>query len=284
MVRKSKLVIGLAVVALSAAVFLAYTGNAEPVVSPAQLPGGPEHAVVAVVVVVLAGSLLSGYLGAQEWERMGREAGLSAEEALLPISKPDLTGTVGGRPVRVRTYSEGGGKNSSSKTYTVVEAELDSPVDWAASLSLASEDGGPDFDIDIEPDEGLSQLDSMDTINVDDEFMVWGEVTEDRAREILSGDVRNAITTLGSDVWIGDVEESMRAAMFDAVTDASGGMSQTIAKGMLSAAGGSEESPTTDVKHRDRGLLVDGDELERRIDAVTAVAEAVERTSAATEQ
>jgi hypothetical protein len=68
----------------------------------------------------------------------------------------------------------------------------------------------------------------------------------------------------------------MRAELADAE-----GVGAKMAEGMLSLAGDGDSGPTTHVKYETRGMCLDADELQRRLDAVTAVAEAVDRTSAA---
>jgi hypothetical protein len=52
----------------------------------------------------------------------------------------------------------------------------------------------------------------------------------------------------------------------------------------MDMAGDPDDGPSRTVEQRGRGLLTDASELERRIEVVTTVADAVDGTTAATQQ
>lgn len=279
MVRTTKLAVAAVVILLSAGIVLGYTGNAEPYVSQSDLPGEPAYGFVAVFVLALGGATVAGYLDSRAWRRMGRKAGLPPDGRISLFPNPDggnrqllgvphLTGTVQGRSVRARTYTTGGGRNRSSKTYTVVEADLETPVQWSAMFGVATGDWG----------QGIDGLDAMESNTIDGEFTVWGEIPEDLARDLLTPAVRDALRTLDDGVSVGDIREATAGAMLDSIPEDSGSVSHKLARGMLGAAmDGDGDSPSTVVVNKQRGLLTDPDELERRVAAVVALAESVER-------
>lgn len=275
MVRASKLLIGASVVGASAVVGLAYTGNAAPVLTQSDLPGGPPVGFGAIFVLVFAGLLLSSYLDSRAWKRTGREVGLTPAGGVTLLSQPELTGTIRGRPVRAHTdtvNTGGGDGGGSSQTYTVIETDLQTPVEWSATFH--PESGG-------ELPEELADIGSHQWTTVGD-IAVFGDVAEDHARAVLDGAVQRALTAQEGDVSVGDREQNLRQAMLETLDDGSGGgMAQSLAKGMLSIGLDEEAAtgPSRKIEQRKRGLLVDSAKLERRIEAVAAVADAVERTT-----
>lgn len=72
----------------------------------------------------------------------------------------------------------------------------------------------------------------------------------------------------------------MISAMAESLPEETETMGQSLAAGMLSTAEEGDGGPTTDVVHRDRDSPQNGDELRRRVEAVTAVANAVDRVDA----
>jgi hypothetical protein len=72
--------------------------------------------------------------------------------------------------------------------------------------------------------------------------------------------------------------------MQEALEGDDGGMLGSLAGGMLTMGEDVDEGPSRTVEHRGRGLLTDASELERRIDIVTTVADAVDSTTAAAQQ
>lgn len=271
MVRTSKAVVGLIVVGSVGALFLAYSGTAAPYVAPSQLPGTMGHAIAAAVGIAVGGLLVSRYLDRRAWKRTGRAAGLSPEGGGL-LGRPDLTGTVRGYPVRVHTYSARGGHNDTSKTFTVVGTDLDDPVDWRAMVAHSSEEETAD----------LGEIGGNRWIEVDGEFGVWGPVSEAFARTLLTDEVRDALTALDGGVAVGDVDQQVVGAMRESIPDGADSMAAGIAQGMLEAATDvAGDGPAKRITVEDRGLLLDAAELERRVAAVTALREAVERTETA---
>lgn len=282
MVRVSKVGLWGVVVLASAGIGLAYAGMAEPYVSQSQLPGNPGLALVAVVVLFLGGAVVSGFLDRWAWKRTGRRAGLSpAGFQLLKnppngnrelVGNPDLVGTARGRSVTARTYNTGSNREGSSsrKTHTVVETELETPVDWTATFVPGGDGAAAEI-----PDFG-----STEARAVDDEFAVWGEVPDDVAEEVLSGPVRTALLDLESNVSVGNMGSHLLGSMREAVAGESG-MAASLAQGMLDAGSVDEPEGNTRVEHREEGILLDAEELEHRMEAVAAVAKSVERVEAA---
>jgi len=147
MLRVAKVAIGLLVAVLSGGIVLAYLGMAEPFVSPSHLLGNPVYGFAAIFV-------LSDHLDRRAWLRMGRQVGLEPEGGLLPTGKPGLTGGV-------RTFSSGGsGRNSSGTTDTVVETDLERPVEWPGMFGAGEEGMGSRA-----PDTG-----SVEPVSFDGEF------------------------------------------------------------------------------------------------------------------
>lgn len=269
MVRTSKLLVGLAVVVLSGGLVVAYTGVAAPTVSPAELPGSPLAGFVAAMAIVFAGFGLSSYLDRRAWKHVGQTVGLQSAGSLNPLTEPDMTGTVDGYPVRVRTYSTGGGSEGSNRTYTVVEATLRNAVEWSGMVGVR--DG---WDAAEMPDLGSTQAVTVDG------FVVWGDVSDAVAEDLLTQRVRNALTEVGRPVAIGETEQLVVGAMLEELPDEAESMGQTFAEGMLNLADDGDDGPTTHAEVRDQGVCLDERELERRIDAATTVADAVDRIGA----
>jgi hypothetical protein len=272
MVRVSKLLLALVVLVLSAGIGLAYTGTLEPLVSPTALPGSPPVALGAIFGVVLLGILVSGLLDRRAWRAAGSGVGLTAgggpQFAAGPPDRSDkatLTDTVDGRAVRARTYSTGGGQEGSSRTYTVMEAELGTPVDWHASFGVAAT-GAP-------ADPGIDAAKHQDIDGVG----VRGDVPEEVARAVLGRAVEDAVTDVEGPVSVGDVQANAVDDMLDELDGEADGLAGSVAEGMLNLASDGEAGPSRTVQHRTRGLVTDERELRRRLDAVTTVADAVDR-------
>lgn len=260
--------VGLGLVAVS-------VGLAEPRLSPTDLPGTQFQGVLAGFGVLLVGVMVSRVLDTVAWRRMGEQAGLTPERSfqlydnspegdgtLLP--KPALTGRVRGRDITVRTYSFGGGRDDQKATYTVVETDLETPVALTTMVAPAS-------------NPAIDHLPSVNTTGenwttIDDEVAVWGPVSEAQARELASGEVRDAVGELESGVVVGNVGAEIMSQMADAMPDDTGG-----AAGGLLDGSDDESNPSRKVSHKERTLLLDADALERRAQAVAVVADAVER-------
>jgi len=275
MVRPSKLALALVVIGVSVGIGLAYAGMIESIVTPEQLPGPPPVAGLAVFGVLVMGVFASGLLDRRAWKQLGANVGLTGGPRFEsgPPDKSDkgtLRGTVQGRPVRARTYSTGGGNTSSNKTFTVVEAELQRPVEWHAVFgSEAAPEETPD-----------NEMNAAQVQNVDG-MRVRGAVPEALAQDVLTPRVREAIASVEGPVAVGDMKANVVEDMMDQLDDAEG-LGGTIAKGMMSVATDGEEAGAShNVQHRARGIVTDEAVLERRIEAVTAVADAVDRGQSA---
>lgn len=274
-IRLSKLVLWLVVVVAGGGITAAYSGAAAPIVAPSSLPGAPVYAFPAVAAILVGGLAASASLDRRAWRRMGEKAGLSPESAglfenpsdgtreLLPA--PVLSGTVRGRPVRVRTYSTSSG-GSSNRTTTVVEADLERPVEWAAMLARES-DGGV---------ASIPDLGSMEVTAVDGEFSVVGDLPHSVAEELLDQRVRDALSVVDGGVAVGDVADAAVDAIRASLEGGDTSLLGDLADGVLGLVDDGDDGPSERVVHRSEGLLLDGEKLERRLDAVVAVAESVD--------
>ncbi len=284
MIRRAKLGLLLVVVLLASPVVAAYTGLGEPFVTPSMIPGTAIEGAVAVAGLAVVGLAVSVVMDRRSWTRAGRGAGLEPQGARLVgnppggdrelLPAPVLAGSVRGRGVRARTYtvSTGSGDTGSSTTYTAVETELSTPVEWTGLFAAGTD----------APFEDLAQLGSLESTTVDGGYAVAGEVTEDVARAVLDDQrVREALDAAEGPVAVGDVTGAIVAAMSDSL-DGSGGMAGSLAQGMLSLADDGDAGPSEWVRFRSEGLLLDEAVLERRIEAVAAVAESVERAASST--
>lgn len=268
MIRASKLVIAAVVAGLAGGLLLTATGIAEPYVSASQLPLTRPQLIMAAFGLVFVGIFAAKYVDKRAWKQTGAAVGLTPDEITL-IARQDLTGTVAGRPVRAYTYSTGTGRSGGpSRTYTVVEAELTEPVEWTAMVGAEDDWGTAEV-----PDIGSSEAVTVDG------FVVWGDVPEAVAADLLTQRARNTLANFRAPISIGDTEQAMVGDMRAELDDAQG-VGATVAEGMLSLAGDGDSGPTTHVNYETRGVCLDADELQRRVDAVTTMAEAVDQTSA----
>ena len=109
-------------------------------------------------------------------------------------------------------------------------------------------------------------------------MQVRGAVPEAVARSVLTSRARDAIATVEGPVAVGDMKANAVDDMMDELDDAEG-LGGTIAKGMLSMAGGDGDAGASrNVEHRARGTVTDPAVLQRRIEAVTAVAAGVDQS------
>ncbi len=237
-------------------------GFTEPYLSASQLPGDPGQIFAGGVVAVILGAVVVQVLKVRSWRAAGREAGLSPGFGLL--RSPDVTGTVGGRPVRAYTHSvrKGGSGESGGRsvTYTNVEAELDGPADVGVVVTPAAGPSGSPLDVD---------LDEAQTAVSDDRLAAIGP--EDAAEAVISGRARQALLDLDEPglVFVGDGADALVGALPDTGGSMMGSLFETaIRKGVP----GDASTVTT----TDKGLEMDGDALRRRVEAVAAVADAFE--------
>lgn len=281
MARTAKILLWLVALPIAAVFFVTPLGIAEPYLSPSDIPLEPFQSILTAFGFLIAAIVLSSVLNILAWRKTGNAAGLRPDGTIALFSKPpggsrklvgspDLVGTVLGRAVRARTYKTGGGRHSSSTRYTVVETELETPVDWRAMMAPAVEE-----EMESMGDVGASQW----TV-IDDEVAIWGDLSEAEAREVLSSRARNALKGVEGGVTVGDVKQLALTQMAGAIPDGADSASANMAKGVLNMAGaGDAGGPSRRVVHREEGLLLDHEHLQRRAEAVSIVAESIERTS-----
>jgi hypothetical protein len=279
MVRTSKLALGAVVVLVCGGIGAGYAGAIPGIVSPAQLPGPPPTALALIVGVLVLAAVVSGIMDRQAWTRAGESLGLTAGGSRFHsqpgksggssiVGEPTLSGTAAGRPVRAWTYSTNRGGEGSSKTYTVVEAQLQQPVEWTATFGSDIEGAAPDHEIEAVQGRRVGDVG------------VRGGVPDEVAEAVVTGQVAEVVAGLEEPVTVGDVQSSAVSGMMDALDDADDSMGATFAKGMLSMADDGEDGLSRTVEVRTRGLVLDRDALRQRINAVTTVADAVDRASA----
>jgi hypothetical protein len=281
MVRRSKLGLWAIVVCMVAGIGLAYFGLIESLVSPTDLPGPTAVGPIAILGVGIVGLVSSQYLDKRAWKEAGKQVGLRADgqsqfsggpPMMARGKKPTLTGSVNGRPVRAWTYKTGQGEGVSTKTFTVVEAQLETPVEWHAAFGTPSAVDGPaDHPIDSANMQSIAGM------------QIRGDISEDLAREILTPRVNDAVSSVEGEVAVGNITANLMNDMQEALDGDDGGMLGSLADGMLDMAGDSGEGPSRTIEHRSRGLVTDASEFQRRIQAVTTVADAVDSITASSQ-
>lgn len=246
-----------------------YSGQAAPAVTPEQLPGRPFHGLVAGIAVALLGALFVTTRETAAWKAAGRRANLAPDGGGL-FGKPDLEGSVHGRPVRVRTTKRKTGSSdeggTSKTTYTIVEAALNRPAEEGLVVSPAS--GGRTVSTSasyrIEPEHADVK---------DDELAAVGG-PEDVARAVISGRAREPVAAVDDLVYVGDAAEALKNATGD-VSDS------RIASWIQSKAADRVPGDADAVSVETKGLVLDGDRLREQAEAVAAVAEAFEDATSA---
>lgn len=244
-----------------------YTGAAESIVPPSALPQSNAVMIGAPVLAIVLGTFVFLNRKSAAWKSMGRQAGLTPEGgSVLPIGEPTLSGTVDGRPVRVRKKSlKSGGtqEGSSQATYTVVEADLSAPAAEGVVIARGDPDATDQETFDV------GSL-SVRMTPVDGPF---GTVTgsEDLARDVLTDPVRDSLTALDSVgmVLVGAASETISQAVPDVGDSWLGGKMVEKVDEKLAGDSGT-------VTHQFRGTLLDGEELGHQVRAVSAVADAFE--------
>lgn len=246
---------------------VAYSGNAEPYVSAAQLPGGGPHMFGGIVASWVLGAIVVDRLKTRDWKATGRAAGLDPEGTGL-LGKPDLTGTAGGRTVRARTRKKktsGGGEGGSSKsTFTVVEADLAGAADRGVIVGHGDASGTVEFG-DV----------ATQATEVGDGIWAVGE-DEALARELIDRRSRDALRALAVDdgLLVGDAAGMMQSTLDEAVGDSRGG--SVFANALAGKATETMAGDAATVSLETKGLVLDAGTLERRAEAVAAVADAFE--------
>lgn len=259
------------------AVAVIYSGNAEPYVSASALPSPLYVTGIGTVALVLAGWLLVSRRLAGLWRAAGRSAGLEAASgsglsALGLGSKPDLTGTVRNRPVRIHTVSRKTGTNtegsSNRTTYTVAETELEAPAAPGFAILRQSPGTTSDGDVDL----GTA---SVQAVSIDDQFAAVAELSP-AATALVEGPARNQLLALdpGTVVLVGDATDPIESAVPELSGDSFLG---GLASDALTAA--MPTDPGT-VALQTKGTTLDADALRRRAEAVAATANEFETAAA----
>lgn len=243
-----------------------FSGRAAPLVTPEMLPvGGPIGMVVFAGGLLVVGGVVIALLKRRAWRRAGQRANLTPEGGGL-LEKPALVGTENGRTVRARTVKRqtgGGGESGSSKsTFTVVEADLDEP----AADGLVIGNGGEDI-----ADIGDMPVDlEADTVG---EFAVVG-TSEELARETLTTRAQNELhePSLLESVLVGNASDVLLEAVPDSDGLLTGALTDSIERKLRDEIAGDAGT----VRVETEGMLLDGEELDRQLTAVAAVADGFE--------
>lgn len=264
---------GCMVVSVGAVVVL-YSGQAEPFLSPSQLPAASP-------LVVFAGAAAVGLLGVgvvtvqetRSFRAAGRRAGLTQDGRGGLLGKPAFSGSVGGRTVRARTVKRKSGSSSrgstNTATFTVVEADLDRPAE--AGLLVCPADGGRMrgrlASIDIDPAHA----------DVADDRLAAVGGTEAVARAVVSGRARSALLELdGFDiVFVGNASDALEEALPDVSDSRLASWFEAAVTDRVPVPG-----DASTVAIETEGLVLDGDRLRRQVEAVAAVADAFEEAAA----
>ncbi|MFB6282602.1 MAG: hypothetical protein ABEK59_01525 [Halobacteria archaeon] len=215
--------------------------------------------------LMVLGALVLVLLKKRAWKRAGRRANLKPKGGGL-FSKPDLVGSLNGRKVRARTIKKktgSDGESSSNKsTFTVVEADLDESPEEGLVIGIG--DG-----------EGVSTAQDMpvdfDTGSVNG-FAVVGST--DIARETLTTRAENALRDpeLLDSVLVGNVAD----VLLEAVPESDGFILGKLTEGIEKAIRDGTLGESGKVRAETKGVILDSDELEEQIQAVSAVADGFE--------
>jgi hypothetical protein len=261
---------------VAGSIVLILSGNAEPYVSPAQLPiDGPLQMFGTAVVLIIAGVLLINQFEKRSWKRAGRHANLTPSGRSL-IGKPDLEGEIDGHTVRARTIkrktSSSGDEGSNKSTFTVIEAGLASHANDGLILGGAGDSGFESGPLSID-------LSTQGTTVADVTFLG----NEELGRDVVTARVSDALGE--SDqieaVFAGDTDE----ILLDAIPNPDGGIAGAIASKLQDGVKKRLPGGPGTVSTEQRGVVLDGAELQRQTAAVAAVADSFDRAveSTATE-
>lgn len=264
------------------------SGQAEPFLSPSDIPGGPGATfagmIVGVVVVIYGIDHLQAGVKGDEWEAAGRHAGLQPDGDGGIWSLPDLTGTIDGRAVRARIQKhriDSSNDNSPEIGFTVVEAELDGP---AADGLVAGIDGGT-----IEAPIGTLEFEDMvENVSVAEELtaveagdLVVVGTSEAAARAITDGSAGEAVRSLEklNLVYVGDasgVVASFTEARNEEIEEAGGSIFEYHVDNLVERVPADAATVTVETQ----GTIRNADELRRHVVAALAVADAFEEATA----
>lgn len=242
-------------------------GVTEPFVSTSELPEQELSVFVAMIVLAVAGGTATTYLGRRAWTAAGRSAGLTPEGGGLVGDRSDFTGTVRGRSVDVWTYEEstGHGEHKETHRYVVFEAALTRPLEDGFAVTVAT----------AESDSIAVNALPEPTVAEDPTFQGVGPTADRYADSVLSGQSLDALGALRSfgTFAVGDASGALVDALPDSVQSLLGSIPGTDAAADLERRGHADAST---VSHTVEGLIFEADEFERQVEAVVAVADAVE--------
>lgn len=249
-----------------AATVAVFSGNATPLVSPSAVPlDGPASLALFAGVPLVSGAVVIVALRKRAWRRAGQRAGLTPNGLNL-VGTPALVGTEDGRTVTGRTVSRKTGSSeggSGHTTYTVVEAELDSPASDRIIVGLTDES---------EFGEVATQVETTSVGG----YSVLTDAPE-RAENLLTGRTRTALEAPEEmeTVFVGDAAGLLLDSLPEAEGMIAGALTGAMESQMQEKFPGDAAMVTTQTK----GLLLDASELERQATAVAAVASEFEATA-----
>jgi hypothetical protein len=256
---------------------LVYAGAAEPYLSSPPPVFGPVDPLVIMVGGALGLRLAwpPRFLRSRYWRATAAEADLSVEEGGV-VSAPTAVGTVRGRRVRARIGSNPalrtGTALDTAVRYTAVEAELREPTGEGVVIGPRDQDTlMTPYDVAAFADAETDELVAAGTTDALAEAVV-----ADRVREALNG-----VESLNQ-VYAGDAK-----AVGDSMPDdertpwgTNSGVTTQVDVAHEETAGGDWLGGPGWVSHVSRGTVLDGETLRAEIEAVVAVAEALEDATA----
>lgn len=264
-------------VVVFAVMILTISGNAQPFLSPDALPiDGPLQFVGVAAVLVVLGALVILRLETNAWKTAGKQAGLSPRGGGLR-SKPGLIGTIDGREVRAhivkREPSDGGKESGSSKTaFTVVETTLAEPTDRGLIVSSAN---GANLGPKSVPADLSGQVRTVGDV------AVVGE-SDTFARDVITPKAETELAKLESDANVnaGEAGDVIIEAIKASDSNLAGSMIGLMESKIKERMSAGPETVGTERK----GVILDGDNLKARAQAVVAVADGFENAIAATDE
>jgi hypothetical protein len=256
-------------------IILTISGNARPYLSPGALPinGSLQFVGVGAVLVVL-GVLVVLRLERNAWKTAGEQAGLRPRGASLR-GKPDLVGTVNGRQVRAHTVKRdtGDGRESGSTetTFTLVETDIADPTTRGFIVSPAN---GANLGPESVPADLSGQVRSVGDVAVVGESDAF-------ASEAITPRAETEIAKLNDDE---NVNAGEAADIFiDAIKQSESGLAGSMIGLMESKIKDQMPGGPETVGIERKGIILNGDDLEARAQAVVAVADGFENAIAGTD-